>query len=66
MISGRSRATLDAAQENAVAIPCDVASVSGLDALADSVKRELGSVDALFVNAGISPLTPFDSTTEEA
>jgi NAD(P)-dependent dehydrogenase (short-subunit alcohol dehydrogenase family) len=30
------------------------------------VRDELGSVDALFVNAGISVLTPFGSTTEDA
>jgi NAD(P)-dependent dehydrogenase (short-subunit alcohol dehydrogenase family) len=70
VITGRSRATLDAARErlgeNAVAVPGDVASLSDLDALADRVKAELGTVDALFVNAGIAPLTPLESTTEEA
>ncbi|GHH90356.1 SDR family oxidoreductase [Streptomyces capillispiralis] len=69
VITGRSRATLDAARErlggNVVAVRGDVASLSDLDALADRVKDDLGSVEGLFVNAGIAPLTPFESTTEE-
>lgn len=69
VITGRSQAKLDAARErlgqNAVAIQADVASLSDLDTLADCVRNELGSVDALFANAGISPLTPLESTTEE-
>ncbi|MFE5112044.1 SDR family oxidoreductase [Streptomyces sp. NPDC056663] len=69
-ITGRSRATLDAARKrlggNAVTVRGDVASLPDLDTLADRVKSELGSVEALFVNAGISPLTPLESTTEEA
>jgi NAD(P)-dependent dehydrogenase (short-subunit alcohol dehydrogenase family) len=70
VITGRSQDTLDAARErlgaNAVAVRGDVASLPDLDALADRVKSELGTIEALFVNAGIAPLTPFDSTTEEA
>jgi NAD(P)-dependent dehydrogenase (short-subunit alcohol dehydrogenase family) len=69
VITGRSQATLDAARErlgeNAVAVRGDVASLPDLDALADRVKDELGTIEALFVNAGIAPLTPFESTTEE-
>ena len=70
VITGRSQDTLDAARErlgaNAVAVRGDVASLADLDALADRVKSELGTIEALFVNAGIAPLTPFESTTEEA
>ncbi len=70
VITGRSQATLDAARErlgeNAVAVRGDVASLPDLDALTDRVKAGLGTVDALFVNAGIATLTPLDSTTEEA
>lgn len=69
VITGRSQAKLDAVREqlgeNAVAVQADVASLSDLDLLVDRVKNELGSVEALFVNAGISPLTPLESTTEE-
>ncbi|MET9276844.1 SDR family oxidoreductase [Streptomyces anthocyanicus] len=70
VITGRSQATLDAARErlgeNAVAVRGDVASLPDLDALTDWVKAELGTLDALFVNAGIATLTPLESTTEEA
>jgi NAD(P)-dependent dehydrogenase (short-subunit alcohol dehydrogenase family) len=68
VITGRTQATLDAARErlgeNAVAVRGDVAALSDLDALADRVKGELGTLDALFVNAGIVGITPFESTTE--
>ncbi|GAA2848361.1 SDR family oxidoreductase [Nonomuraea rubra] len=67
-ITGRSQEPLDAAREQlgegAVAFRGDVSSLSDLDALADRVKTELGTIDALFVNAGITALTPFESTTE--
>ncbi|MFE9703564.1 SDR family oxidoreductase [Streptomyces sp. NPDC005930] len=70
VITGRSRATLDAARErlgaNAVAVRGDVASLTDLDTLADRVESELGTVDALFVNAGVAALTPLATTTEEA
>ncbi|MCT2582922.1 SDR family oxidoreductase [Actinophytocola sp. S1-96] len=68
VITGRSSATLDAARDlggNALAVRGDVASLGDLDALTDRVSRELGSVDGLFVNAGIAGATPFESTTEE-
>jgi NAD(P)-dependent dehydrogenase (short-subunit alcohol dehydrogenase family) len=69
VITGRSQATLDAAKErlggNAVAVRGDVASLGDLDALAARVRAELGTVEALFANAGIATLTPFASTTEE-
>jgi NAD(P)-dependent dehydrogenase (short-subunit alcohol dehydrogenase family) len=69
VITGRSQATLDAARErlgaNAVAVRGDVASLSDLDGLAGRVKDELGTVEALFVNAGIAGTTPFETTTEE-
>jgi NAD(P)-dependent dehydrogenase (short-subunit alcohol dehydrogenase family) len=67
VITGRSRATVDAARdlgENAVAVRGDVASPSDLDALADRVKGELGTIDALFVNAGIAGATPLETVTE--
>ncbi|WP_250403788.1 SDR family oxidoreductase [Streptomyces cellostaticus] len=69
VITGRSQDKLDAAGKrlgsNAVTFRGDVASLPDLDTLADRVKSEFGSVEALFVNAGISLLTPLKSTTEE-
>jgi NAD(P)-dependent dehydrogenase (short-subunit alcohol dehydrogenase family) len=69
VVTGRSPATLDAAHkslgENAVPFRSDVASLSDLDALANHVEAELGAVDLLFANAGITHVAPFVSTTEE-
>ncbi|WP_338758704.1 SDR family oxidoreductase [Nocardia vulneris] len=69
VITGRSQATLDTAQqqlgENAIAVRGDVAALTDLDALADRVRSEFGTLDALFVNAGIAKAMPFESTTEE-
>ncbi|WP_055587740.1 SDR family oxidoreductase [Streptacidiphilus griseoplanus] len=69
VITGRSRARLDAALErlgeNATAVRGDVSSLADLDALADHVRRELGSLQALFANAGIARTMAFESMTEE-
>ncbi|GAA4545448.1 SDR family oxidoreductase [Amycolatopsis samaneae] len=69
LITGRSQATLDTALErlggNAVAVRGDVAALSDLDTLAERARDELGTVEALFVNAGIAATMPFASTTEQ-
>ncbi|MGX1775632.1 SDR family oxidoreductase [Nocardia brasiliensis] len=69
VITGRSQATLDTARqqlgENAIAVRGDVAALPDLDALADRVRSEFDTLDALFVNAGIAKAMPFESTTEE-
>jgi NAD(P)-dependent dehydrogenase (short-subunit alcohol dehydrogenase family) len=69
MITGRSQPALDAATErlgkHALAVRSDVASLPDLDALAAQARNELGTVEGLFVNAGITSATPFASTTEE-
>ncbi|MDP1509388.1 SDR family oxidoreductase [Paenibacillus sp. CMAA1739] len=69
LITGRTLATLDSAREqlgdNAVAVQSDAASLTDIDALADRVKVEFGTIDALFVNAGITRNVPFESMTEE-
>jgi NAD(P)-dependent dehydrogenase (short-subunit alcohol dehydrogenase family) len=69
LITGRTQATLDAAREqlgnNAVAVLSDAASLTGIDELADRVKAEFGTIDALFVNAGITRYVPFESMSEE-
>ena len=70
LITGRTQAALDAAREelgdDAVALRSDAASLPDIDALADRVKAEFGTVDALFVNAGISRFVPFEAMTEES
>ena len=69
LITGRTEATLEAAQkqlgDNAIAVRSDAGSVTDIEALADRVKAEFGTVDALFVNAGINAFAPFEVTTEE-
>ncbi|NEA85590.1 SDR family oxidoreductase [Streptomyces sp. SID7958] len=69
VITGRSQAALDAALERlgprVSAVRSDVSSLAQLDVLAARVGEELGSVDALFVNAGITRPTPLESTSEE-
>jgi NAD(P)-dependent dehydrogenase (short-subunit alcohol dehydrogenase family) len=69
LITGRSQATLDAAKSelgpDAIAVQSDSTSLSDIDALADRVKTDFGSIDALFVNAGINGFAPFESTPEE-
>ncbi|WP_433869650.1 SDR family oxidoreductase [Saccharopolyspora sp. CA-218241] len=69
LITGRSRSALDTAVarlgENALAFRGDVASLADLDALASHARDHLGTVEALFVNAGVTSPMPFESTTEE-
>ncbi|WP_316528300.1 SDR family oxidoreductase [Kitasatospora brasiliensis] len=69
LITGRTRATLDAASEqlgkHAIAVRSDAASPKDIKALAGTVRERFGTVDALFVNAGVTASAPFDSTTEE-
>jgi NAD(P)-dependent dehydrogenase (short-subunit alcohol dehydrogenase family) len=69
LITGRNQAALDAARERlgggTLAVRGDVASLPGIDALADRVKAQLGTVDALFANAGVNGFAPFEATGEE-
>ncbi|MEU5628505.1 SDR family oxidoreductase [Streptomyces tendae] len=69
LITGRDQAALDAAGdrlgESAVAVRSDAASLPDIDALADRVKAEFGTVDVLFANAGVNGFAPFEATGEE-
>ncbi|MFE1589120.1 SDR family oxidoreductase [Streptomyces sp. NPDC058737] len=69
LVTGRNQSTLDAARdrlgERAIAVRSDVSSLPDIDALADRVKAEFGTVDALFANAGINGFAPFEATGEE-
>jgi NAD(P)-dependent dehydrogenase (short-subunit alcohol dehydrogenase family) len=69
LITGRKQAALDAARDqlgdNASALRSDASSLPDIDALADRVKAEFGTVDALFANAGVSGFAPFEATSEE-
>ena len=70
LITGRTQETLDdRRQSNSAAArsPSRATRVrsSDIDALADRVQAEFGTVDALFVNAGIGSFDPFDAVTEQ-
>ncbi|GAA4829020.1 SDR family oxidoreductase [Paenibacillus vulneris] len=69
LITGRTQAKLDSASEelgsNAVSLLSDTASLTDIDKLADRVKAEFGTIDALFVNAGITRYVPFESMSED-
>lgn len=69
LITGRHQETLDAAGsqlgDNAIAVRSDASSLPDIDALADRVKAEFGTADALFANAGINGFAPFEATDEE-
>ncbi len=69
LITGRDGSALEAAAERlgdrAIAFRSDAASPPDIDALADRVKTEFGTVDALFANAGVNGFAPFEATSEE-
>jgi NAD(P)-dependent dehydrogenase (short-subunit alcohol dehydrogenase family) len=69
LVTGRTQATLDDAAEQlggrAVAVRSDTSSLPEIDALAERVRAEFGTVDALVVNAGIGSFDPFDAVTEQ-
>ncbi|WP_152399052.1 SDR family oxidoreductase [Paenibacillus cellulositrophicus] len=69
LITGRTQSTLDSALKqlgyNAVAVVSDASSLRDIEALATRVKAEFGTIDALFVNAGVTRFVPFESVTEE-
>lgn len=71
LLTGRNERNLDAVRREFAAprlhvIKSDAASMRDIDALARVVIKELGAIDALFVNVGISEFAPFSEVTEEA
>ncbi|WP_280425191.1 glucose 1-dehydrogenase [Nocardia carnea] len=69
LITGRDQDRLDTARkqlgDNAIAVRSDAASLPAIDALADRVETEFGTVDALYANAGVNGFAPFQATDEE-
>lgn len=67
LVTGRDPDRLGAARErlggNVLAVRSDAASSADIDALAARVKAEFGTVDALFVNAGVTHNLPFEQMT---
>ena len=68
MITGRTQDRLDAAARRlgakAIAVRSDAASLTDIDALAARVSAELGTLDLLFVNAGIARFVAVADMTE--
>jgi NAD(P)-dependent dehydrogenase (short-subunit alcohol dehydrogenase family) len=68
-ITGRRKETLDSAVaeigENVTGVPGDVASLSDLDRLYESVDGYGRKIDVIFANAGIAQLAPFANVDEK-
>jgi NAD(P)-dependent dehydrogenase (short-subunit alcohol dehydrogenase family) len=68
-ITGRRKDVLDAAVaeigDKATGIPGDVASLSDLDRLYESVKGYGRKIDVVFANAGVAQLSPFATVDEK-
>ena len=69
VITGRNEEILGAAAkeigEGTLAIRSDAGKVAEIEAAVKTVKEHFGRIDALFVNAGIAKLVPFEQITEE-
>jgi NAD(P)-dependent dehydrogenase (short-subunit alcohol dehydrogenase family) len=69
-ITGTDSAKLDAARQaiggDTLAINADVRSVAALQAMAQTLGKELGRLDILFANAGVAYGTPIGTTDEES
>src|SRR6201984_2193208 len=68
-ISGRAKNALDAATaeigKNVTAVQGDVANLSDLDRLYDTIKKHNGQIDIIFANAGLAKLAPFGTVDEK-
>lgn len=68
-ITGRNQKTLDAAAkeigDEALAIQSDAGKVADIEATMKQIAERFGRIDALFVNAGVAKLVPFEQVTEE-
>jgi len=68
LVTGHTMQTLNRAREelgkNRIVVESDGASLADINKLADRAKSEFGTVDLLFLNAGIARFAPFESVTE--
>jgi NAD(P)-dependent dehydrogenase (short-subunit alcohol dehydrogenase family) len=67
ILTGRDKNTVNKTAEeiNATGIVCDQAKLSDIDDLVNQVKIKYGSIDILFVNAGIVLFSSIEDATEE-
>lgn len=70
LITGRNEQNLAAARADlgpdVPAIRSDAANLRDVHALREIARRELGRVDALFINMGVSEFAPFEQVSEDA
>ena len=68
-ITGRNEKTLEAAAkeigDGTLAIQSDARKVAEIETAMKKIKERFGRIDAMFVNAGVAKLIPFDEVTEE-
>lgn len=68
VVTGRNPDTLAAAarvlSSRAITLRADVTNGADLDLLFETVRRNHGRIDVLFVNAGVAKLSPLESTSE--
>ncbi len=69
-ICGLNEGTLQATKKTlgagSLAVRADVSSLSDLDTMFATIKREFGHLDGVFVNAGYSEFLPFEEVTEQS
>ena len=69
VITGRNEKTLAGAVkeigDGTLAMQSDVGKVAEIEAAMKKIGERFGRIDALFVNAGVAKLVPFDRVTEE-
>ncbi|MCX5536213.1 SDR family oxidoreductase [Streptomyces sp. NBC_00006] len=66
MVTGVSNVTEAGLPDDVKVVRADARSLSDVDELMGQVRREFGSLDLLFLNAGISRPGPIESTDEDA
>lgn len=68
VVTGRDAGAIDVAQKElgprALAVRSDTSSLADIDALVATAKDALGTVDFVFINAGIAKFLPFEHVTE--
>lgn len=69
VITGRDQQTLDDAKQelggDVLAVRSDTSRLADIDQLFAVVRERLGTIDVLFINAGVGKFVPLESVTEE-
>lgn len=69
-VTGQNPTTLEQARRELApeiaVLPCDARRVSDAALLANELERRFGTLDVVFLNAGIAQLAPFESVSEAA